>query len=384
MDEPLRGGGDAMQLLLAVASPWRPADRAPRIVEAARGVRDWEAVIDLAAWHRVVPFVSRQLSAHGAGAVAASTIERLRGSAREIAARALGSARELVRVLAAFGADGVRSLPYKGPALALAAYGDAGLRDSADLDFVVAPCDVDRARGVLRDLGYRPREGMSRAQEGAVYGGQGHFPYVRDGRLAELHWRFAATRFPWNPALTPILDRATTVELAGARITVPSAQDHVLLLALHGTRHVWAELEWVLSLAELLRKDRPDGASLLAEATAIGGRRALLVGLEVARRALGAPVPDLLVAAAAGDATVELLVGESLSCLMGGTADSPLRRHNARAFYLRCLERQADRVRFVVQSTLRPTPREWEAVRLPGMLAPLYVPVRLGRLLLRR
>ena len=115
-----------------------------------------------------------------------------------------------------------------------------------------------------------------------------------------------------------------------------------------------------------------------------GGCRAALVGLEVARRALGAPVPEPLVAEAARDAHVAPLAREALACLCDGPSSSPLQRNNARAFHLLCLERPRDRVRFVVQSTFRPTPREWDVVRLPGALTFLYVPIRIGRLLLKR
>lgn len=383
MREEMRGdGAAAMDVLLAAA---RLASADPtRLREAARRVRDWDTVVELARWHRVVPFVSRQLTAHALDAVEESALERLHDAARDVAARALASARELVRLLDGFAAAGVRALAYKGPALALAAYGDVGLRDCVDLDFVVSPADVSCARDVFVALGYRQREGMSRAQEGAIYGGQGHFPYVRDGQLAELHWRFCATRFPWNPPLGEILDRSTTVELAGARIAVPAREDQLLLLLLHGTRHLWAELEWVLAVAELLRAGTLDGSALLDRTRAVGGRRAALVGFEVARRALGAPVPDPLVAEAARDAHVASLAREALACLCDGPSASPLQRNNARAFHLQCLEQPRDRVRFVLQGALRPTPREWEVVRLPGALTFLYVPIRIGRLLLRR
>lgn len=379
-----RGADAAMALLLAATRAARPGGDATRVMRAAAQVEDWDAVLRLATRHRVLPFVFRHLDDNGGGGVSSSTLALLRGATLEVAANALASARELQRLLAAFDAAGVRALPYKGPALALVAYGDIGVRDFVDLDFVVSPDDLDRARDALVAIGYRQREGMSRAQEGAIYGGQGHFPYMCAGRLAELHWRFAATRFPWNPSLDAILARAGRAALAGTEIIVPSHQDHVLLLALHGTRHLWAELEWVAAITGLLRSAHVDAASLLSEASASGGRRALLVGLEVARRVLDAPVPVQLAAEATRDAAVEPLVRASIASLMHGSAATVLRRNHARAFYLRCLERPVDRVRFIAQSTLRPTPREWELMRLPGALSSLYVPLRLGRLLLRR
>jgi len=50
---------------------------------------------------------------------------------------------------------------------------------------------------------------------------------------------------------------------------------------------------------------------------------------------------------------------------------------------MRLRERRADRVRFLTRLTFTPGPGEWEAVRLPKSLFPLYRVVRLARLAAR-
>jgi hypothetical protein len=47
---------------------------------------------------------------------------------------------------------------------------------------------------------------------------------------------------------------------------------------------------------------------------------------------------------------------------------------------MRLRERRADRLRFLTRLTFTPGPGEWEAVRLPKPLFPLYRLVRLARL----
>jgi hypothetical protein len=47
---------------------------------------------------------------------------------------------------------------------------------------------------------------------------------------------------------------------------------------------------------------------------------------------------------------------------------------------MRLRERRADRVRFLARLAFTPGPGEWEAVRLPGALVPLYRVVRVVRL----
>ena len=50
---------------------------------------------------------------------------------------------------------------------------------------------------------------------------------------------------------------------------------------------------------------------------------------------------------------------------------------------MRLRERKADRLRFLARLTFTPGPGEWEAVRLPKSLFPLYRLVRLARLAAR-
>jgi hypothetical protein len=80
---------------------------------------------------------------------------------------------ELARVLDALAGKDVDAIPIKGPVLALKAYGDLGLREFRDLDFLIRDQDVRTTRAVLRDLGYKPRQALSEAQLNVVHRIQG-------------------------------------------------------------------------------------------------------------------------------------------------------------------------------------------------------------------
>lgn len=379
----------APALLLASARLTLPINGIDRLRAAAARVDDWSAAVALARRHRVIPLLARHLATHAADLVPPAVLDDLRHARMDIAVRALDATRELARLLQAFCAAGIRVLPYKGPLFALAAYEDLGLRDFVDLDLVVAPRDFVRARAVLAALGYRSRYPMTRGQEAVIYAGQGHVSYVRDeGGTAplpvELHWRFAALRLPWNPSVDTMLDRAGSVTVAGMSMPMLEPEDQLVLALLHGTRHQWDELEWMAGVAELVRRMSIDLDTVMARCAAVHGRRAALVGLEVARRVLEAPVPAALVAHAYADDAVDPLVRAAIVGVL--SAGGPVPAHAAITplrFLERCLDRARDRARLVTCSIVLPTPREWEAIRLPTVLTPLYVPIRLGRLLWR-
>jgi hypothetical protein len=61
---------------------------------------------------------------------------------------------ELAAVVALLDANGVASIPYKGPRSRSRPMGDLGLREFGDLDLLVRAADVLRAKTLLAQRGY--------------------------------------------------------------------------------------------------------------------------------------------------------------------------------------------------------------------------------------
>jgi hypothetical protein len=373
----------ARLLLLACATWEQSSARTARVRSHVEGV-DWGQFRSLANAHCLVPHAHRQLELCD-DLVPVAARDAFRAESRAIGVRALRLSAQLSELATAFEAASIPLIAYKGPALSLAVYGDIGVRTSVDLDVVVAPADVDRARGIIRGLGYASRAGMTPAQERALQRSFGHFVYARDdvSTPVELHWRFASPHFPLTFAPATVSARASRVEIGGAIVLVPSALDEIVLQAMHGTRHQWDQLEWLVAFAALLAAAAsPASIPLLLErAVQQHARRPLLLGARLAHELLGAAVPDALLGAAVADSAVVRHSNEIITRFLRGAPPYSAREH--RRYCLELMEHGADRVRFVAEEIFRPTMREWELVRLPGVLTPLYWPIRLGRLLLR-
>jgi hypothetical protein len=113
----------AHDVLLLCAHP-RPDDAALR--EAiARGV-DWDALLALAEANRMLPLAHRSFSDRAD--VLETVRSHLRAAFTQNGRHALALAAELRRLIAAMEAAGVRALAYKGPALAVRAYGHLAMR----------------------------------------------------------------------------------------------------------------------------------------------------------------------------------------------------------------------------------------------------------------
>ena len=368
----------AAHKLLVACATWDASGRELDTIAAlARTGVDWDDWLDMIRWHRLVPHAQRALRSAQA-VVPPAVAAGLSNEAIAISAGALARTRQLTAILEAMRAAGVRALAFKGPALSRVAYGDLGVRESTDLDVVVLPVDTDRARGALVAAGYLSRAGMSRAQERVLQRSFGHFAYAApgDGVMVELHWRFAAARYPWSIPAAHVFARAVPIELAGSAVLGPEPVDQLLLQVMHGTRHQWERLEWLVVLVQLLKRAQPDEESLIERAGVYGSSRALALALRLAHDVLGAPLSPRL-AGLADDPRAGPRSARIARTLEAGTFTT----EQPYGFNMELMDRPRDRARYIALSVLAPTPREWELVRLPGWLVLLYYPIRIARVL---
>jgi hypothetical protein len=371
----------AQALLLSCAVWDADAAQLERVRVRAHAVRDWSAWMRLTRMHRLVPHAQRALLESGA-AIPDDCALALQDETIAIGARALARARQLAELASVLARDEVRALAFKGPTLSLAAYGNVGVRESVDLDIVVLPRDLDRARDTLRAAGYVSRTRMSPAQERTLQRSFGHFTYVREGTPAsgELHWRFAAPRYPWSLPPEQVLSRSRSIVIAGAQVAVAEPTDELLLQAMHGVRHQWECLEWLVAFERLMRVATVDQRTLVERARANGSRRALAVSVRLANDLLGAPLSPRL-DAISRDGTTVALAGEIVRGIANAADAGELPTQQPYSFNQRMMDGTGARARYLALSVFAPTVREWELVRLPDGLRLLYYPVRLLRVL---
>ncbi|MGH9651665.1 MAG: nucleotidyltransferase family protein, partial [Terriglobales bacterium] len=167
-----------------------------------------------------------------------------------------------------------------------------------------------------------------------------------------------------------------SVSLASSTVPSLSAEDLLLVLCVHGAKHAWQRLAWVGDVAELLHVfPNLDCRRVSEEADAAGARRLLLLGLGLENRLLGEPLPAELAQQVQQDSLIQPLIEE----VCGSLAGPPPENWQLHRFWMRTLK-PGERAAYVLRSALTSTPAEWSLVNLPAFLFPLYVPLRLARL----
>lgn len=373
------------ELLLSCARTRVGEGEAARIRNLASGKFDWDYFLKLAHRHAVLPLIFKSLNEHAPDAVPGAHLRRLRDKFRENATRNLLLAGELVRLARLFESEGVAVLAYKGPVLAVAAYGDLSLRRFVDLDIVVRDRDVRRAGGLLRSEGFALSENLSEAQEKILLRCQHNLAFTRDGgrMIVELHWAVASPRFAEFRLGEDLWERAETVRLCGGDVRCLSAEDLLLALCVHGTKHLWERLSWVCDVAELLNSHpRLDFEYVLRRASESRAERMLFVGVRLARRLLGANGPEGFEAHAKADGAVEGLAAGVAERLFAGAEYEPVGFVGNVSFNLRARRRLREKARYF-RFIFTPTDGDLAALPLPAGLSFLYYLLRPFRLILK-
>jgi hypothetical protein len=373
-------------VVLAAARSRLPAAEVGRLRNLVRAGPDWDAVLRAARRHEVFPLLGHSLKTLGAGAVPAPVLHRLQEWSFATAARNLFLTGELLRLLDRLGKEGVLAVPFKGPVLAAAAYGSPALRSFADLDILVDVRDVPRAQSLLEREGYRPRLPRAGLRRLAYLQSECSSDYLReDGRATvELHWGLMPRYFGFPLRLADVRGRLTSVSLGAAAVPSLAAEDLLLFLCLHGTKHRWASLKWICDVAELVGSPEAlDWGVVTRRAGALGGERMLRLGLLLAADLLGARPPE-----GAGpppaDRAVRALGAEVQAALFAPGGPVSTHPGAGNLFYLKAMTSGWRRARYCLHVATIPTPEDWERLPLPAALAGLYYPLHglrfLGRI----
>jgi hypothetical protein len=377
---PITSGALEWDLLLAASCVDAREGDLGRIRGLLEKPVEWEAVLRLAQDHGTSSLLYRNLSGLD-GVIPSPVMASLRQRYEKNVHKSLFLARELMRILECLDGLAMEVIPYKGIVLSEAYYGDMALRQSGDMDLFVRKGDVVRIKSALRDLGYTTRLVIpEEALEDYIASGyEWTFDSAAGPNLLELQWTLQPRFYAVDFDMDGLFERAVNATVAGRRVKTPSPEDLLLVLSVHAAKHVWGRLIWLCDIAQILKLENLNWDWVQSRTRELGIERILRVSLLLAYRLLGMPIPSPMENAVLADHAARALADEIAANLARGIP-ADIEHLSYFRFMMRLRERRGDRVRFVTRLTFTPGPGEWEAIRLPKALFPLYRLVRLARL----
>lgn len=263
--------------------------------DLAKRAADWDYVLKAAWGHGVTPLVYRSFQSLPVGAVPSDILLRLRQAFHKQGMMIHLQVNELLDVLDTFSQCDIPTITFKGPALAVQAYGHAALRKPGDFDLLIPKSDFARARSLLLSRGYKPHVPVD--EEERYLETRGGSAFSRGAFQIDLHWtleqrRFDSVPFAFKLPLDEVWRDAVDVPLGEGSIRTLSPEHHFLFVCFHGAKHSWQKLYLLCDVAQLIRSfPQMDWPGLVEAASRLRVTRILHLASDLAHRHLYAPLP---------------------------------------------------------------------------------------------
>lgn len=351
-------------LLLCCARRQMDPEKAEKIIELLKKNIDWSTLLQLAALHKLLPLLYRNLES----VAPISLPEPVRHLLKEqIQAGIQGNlflTKELLHLLDQFNKHSIPVIPYKGPVLAASVYRDLVMRPCNDLDILVHEHDIIKAMDLLLSCGYeiiRPAsvsqtekslhpDLVNRLIEKSAWAYQLVLWHPERQVLVELHWRITPKYiFPDHPE--QLWTDLQPVQLSGVTVFSFSPENLLWFLCVHGTKHQWTRLGWLCDISELIREyPLLNWDQVLIQAKKLGIERRLYLGLNLAKSLLNTALPQALERKIHATPHVDGLARQVIERMFDRTEQTTRFPYlNRFAFQLRAMDRIADRGRYLLR-----------------------------------
>ena len=372
-----------MRFLYGIARNKLPAPVIDNLNELLRQGLDWRFLTEIASEHGLWPLLNQHLDHLQKNLIPSDVLKFLRETADDWLALARIRVGDLHRLLEAFQRAGLDLIPYKGPVLGEKLYGNYAQRIFSDLDFLVQPQEVQPACSCLTAQGFRHETAVPPGWEDWFEANRHEhaFSHPTSGLYVELHWRPWQSFFGMPVDVRPFWRHRENICLEGKEISTLRTEALLFILCLHGTKHQWNRLAWLVDVSEILH----DAPSLewsriwpLAEESHSEGF--LSIGLLLARQLLSAPLPQDTIRRIHADRRGVRMAWEIGCRLISGVRHTVTEREYL-YFLFRALSSWRDRLRFLWGVATEPCRDDWNFCLLPPRLNGLYAMLRPCRLI---
>ncbi len=280
------------ELLICCARVARNAEVQARLESLLKKPIDWQTVLNRSWWHRIRPLTYLHLSGQRPGMVPAAFLEVLGQHAHELEQRNCRLLKMQQHVASLFEESMIPMLVFKGPLLAIDAYGDLKLRECGDLDMLIRPEDFPKVRHMLDSNGFACLwDDVDSERKRQMFACE----FRRDGVELDIHWDLAPAWHNFNIDFDRLWESGQPFKSNCRFSKKMLPEDAIEVLCMHGTRHWWERLRWICDIAELINCGSITDWNRV-ETTAAQGRchRNVCLGLWLASDILDAKLPNTI------------------------------------------------------------------------------------------
>ena len=359
---------------------------------------NWPGIFHMAGRNGLLPLVSTNLLKRCADVLNEEVRWGLSKFLRDHVGNNLLQTSKVVEIYKILNSAGIPMLPFKGPALAIQAYGDISLRQYVDLDMLVQPKHFDEAVVLLQKHGYVPIEKATWIKrKGRFFTRKKDLGLVsKDNKIRiELHWKLSGTHFAMPIEIDHLWQRLETMEVAGTELRSLPFNDLFVYLCLHGSRHGWEKFLWVCDINELIGQTEKSGVKInwlevRQHARDLGCEKALELGVFLIEDFLGRRIDFPEIDRILDDKAFKA-IAEKVRSNAFATDDRSMEMGEWYSYHLSLKEKLTDRLRirlvyliWYLKVAVKPNEIDEAVFNLPALFHPLYYLIRPIRLTLSK
>jgi hypothetical protein len=296
---------------------------------------------------------------------------------------ALSRTLQVVDLSARLTAAGIPTIVLKGPAVAMAAYGDCSRRTFADIDLLVRKDDLTAASDFLIAGGYTPK--FAPEMVSALVSGQHALEFAGPGPVVEIHWSLLSRHLRFDMWPEELWQDACRLQCADSEFTALAPHHLFLYLCAHGAKHEWMRFRWICDVAQLARRlTRSDADRVIALATKTHTERIVGLALRLVRAVFGDEESPFPPHAFSVDRDTDALVAVARAQFDESSEAAPVLLPPRLAglhpyvrpltFWIRSRERRRDQLVCAARFVFEPVPRKSGA----GVFSSIVRPARLA------
>ena len=379
-----------VELLLACSRTEVALELKIKIKELVKQQLDWQLFMELAGRHQLIPLIYHNLSTICKDDVPGETLSQMRNIYAYRAQTNMFITAELLKIHRLFQEHDIFAIPFKGMTLAMTAYKSLSFRESCDIDLLISKEDFPLATELLSTLSYEMWGYIAQVKDNPEvrYGSflqsennqKGYDFYNPTKKIAiDLQWSVTvkAQSHYFNLNFEQLKQNTTEVTLADNKLAQFAPEVMVLYLCFHGSKHCWQSLKWVCDLSQFIHSHpNLDWQQIEQQARQLNLTTMFHLGLLLANRFYQTSIPAPLLTKVEKNRRANNLFKQVERLVFSRR----FTQWEDYAFIFNLTDSWQGRLRFLNSLLFTPTAKEWDAVKLPSSLFPLYYLIRPYRL----
>ena len=375
---------ECLNLLLLCARPTLATLDSERLSLLAEGVEDWNILIQQAQNHRITPLLYKHLNRHCPASVPESAMQHIQHLFIANMNRNIFLIEAMAEVLEILKSNNITTLVFKGPALAVDAFGNPDMRQFDDIDLIIPKDQILKAQEILIAENYEPQLSLSPNQVKAYLQSQRDWVFIhkKTGVILDINSTITPRYFQ-VPFPSDLHTSSRTISIAGHKANTLSVENLLQTLLVHGTYHQWTRLSWLSDVAALLKTHHDiNWSNIHKQSDKMHCKRMVNLGLLLADNLLQTKIPENIKEKALNDpATVKLRDQiEERFTTVEDISQSTVRKYY---FHISVRERFIDKLLYIIRFVFVPTISDWQFIKIPGALWVLYYLIRPFRIILK-